>query len=319
MAKHFRDLSEQEVLALAIALEDEDSRIYGEFAEGLTKSYPSTAKLLREMQREEEEHRASLTALYRSRFGDHVPLVRRQDIRGFVSRPPVWLIEPIGPKMVRRTVLSMESETREFYTAALKKITDPATRKLLSDLAEAELKHTANAETVEKQYLTPEAQEVEASTQKRAFVLQFVQPALAGLMDGSVSTLAPLFAAAFATHLSSDAFRVGLAASIGAGISMAFAEALSDDGSLTGRGRPVVRGIVTGAMTTFGGIGHTLPYLISNFHVATTVAVVVVVLELAIISWVRKHYMETPLFRAALQVVLGGALVFAAGIWIGSS
>ncbi len=319
MAKHFRDLSEQEILALAIALEDEDSRIYGEFAEGLTESYPSTAKLLREMQREEEEHRSSLTALYRSRFGDRVPLIRRQDIRGFVSRPPVWLIEPIGPKMVRRAVLSMESETREFYDAALKKITDPATRKLLSDLAEAELKHTATAETVEKQYITPETQTVEATAQRRAFVLQFVQPGLAGLMDGSVSTLAPLFAAAFATHQSSDAFRVGLAASIGAGISMAFAEALSDDGSLTGRGRPVVRGLVTGAMTTVGGIGHTMPYLISTFHLATTVAIVVVVLELAIISWVRNHYMETPLFRAALQVVLGGALVFAAGIWIGSA
>jgi len=319
MAKHFRDLSEQEVLALAIALEDEDSRIYGEFAAGLAEDYPSTSKLLREMQQEEEEHRASLTALYHSRFGDHVPLIRRQDIRGFVSRPPVWLIEPIGPKMVRRAVLSMESETREFYNAALRKITDPATRKLLSDLAEAELKHTATAESVEKQYITPDTQKVEATTQRRAFVLQFVQPGLAGLMDGSVSTLAPLFAAAFATHQSWDAFRVGLAASIGAGISMAFAEALSDDGSLTGRGRPVVRGLVTGAMTTVGGIGHTLPYLISSFHVATTVAVIVVIVELAIISWVRNHFMETPLFRAALQVVLGGALVFAAGIWIGNS
>lgn len=319
MAKHFRDLSEQEVLALAIALEDEDSRIYGEFAEGLAEDYPSTSKLLREMQHEEEEHRASLTALYHSRFGEHVPLIRRQDIRGFVSRPPVWLIEPIGPKMVRRAVLSMESETREFYSAALKKIIDPATRKLLSDLAEAELKHTATAEKVEKYYITPETQKVESSTHQRAFVLQFVQPGLAGLMDGSVSTLAPLFAAAFATHQSGDAFRVGLAASIGAGISMAFAEALSDDGSLTGRGRPVVRGLVTGAMTTVGGIGHTLPYLISSFHVATSVAVVVVILELAAISWVRNHFMETPLFRAALQVVLGGALVFAAGIWIGNS
>ena len=319
MAKHFRDLSEQEVLALAIALEDEDSRIYDEFAEGLAENYPSTANLLREMQHEEEEHRASLTALYRSRFGERVPLIRRQDIRGFVSRPPVWLVEPIGPKMVRRAVLSMESETREFYSAALKKVIDPATRKLLSDLAEAELKHSALAESVEKQYLTPEAKEAEASTQRRTFVLQFVQPALAGLMDGSVSTLAPLFAAAFATHQSWDAFRVGLAASIGAGISMAFAEALSDDGSLTGRGRPVIRGLVTGAMTTLGGIGHTLPFLISNFHLATTVAVVVVVLELATISWVRNHYMETPLFRAAIQVVLGGVLVFAAGIWIGNS
>jgi erythrin-vacuolar iron transport family protein len=319
MAKHFRDLSEQEVLALAIALEDEDSCIYREFAEGLSEDYPSTAKLLREMQHEEEQHRASLAALYHSRFGERVPLIRRQDVRGFVSRPPVWLIEPIGPKMVRRAVLAMETETREFYHAALNKVTDPATRKLLSDLAEAELKHTATAEDVEKQYITPDTQKVEATVRKRAFVLKFVQPGLAGLMDGSVSTLAPLFAAAFATHQSWDAFRVGLAASIGAGISMAFAEALSDDGSLTGRGRPIVRGIVTGVMTTIGGIGHTLPYLIENFHLATTVAVVVVVLELAAISWIRNHFMETPLLRAAMQVVLGGALVFAAGIWIGSA
>jgi rubrerythrin len=213
----------------------------------------------------------------------------------------------------------MEFDTRRFYNLAVGQVTDASTRKLLGDLADAELKHSSTAEAMENQHLTPEARQDEAETRRRAFVLQFVQPALAGLMDGSVSTLAPLFAAAFATHQSWDAFRVGLAASVGAGISMAFAEALSDDGALTGRGRPVIRGLVTGAMTTLGGIGHTLPYMIPNFQIATSVAVVVVMVELAVISWVRQHYMETPLLRAAMQVVLGGALVFVAGILIGKS
>jgi VIT1/CCC1 family predicted Fe2+/Mn2+ transporter len=143
------------------------------------------------------------------------------------------------------------------------------------------------------------------------FMLQIIQPGLAGLMDGSVSTLAPIFAAAFATHQTRDAFLVGIAASLGAGISMAFAEALSDDGSLTGRGRPITRGLVTGLMTAAGGLGHTLPFLIQNFHVAFAAAVIVVAIELAIISWVRHQYMDTPLLSSAFQVVVGGVLVFA--------
>lgn len=319
MAKNFEDLSEREILALAISLEEEDGRIFGEFAECLRESYPATAKLLEEMQAEESEHRSSLIELYRSRFGEHIPLIRRQDVKGFVSRPPVWLVEPIGPKAVRKSVESMEAETRRFYILALQKVTDASVRKLLGDLAEAEAKHTAAAESMERQHLTPEVRRQEDEAYRRTIVLQFIQPGLAGLMDGSVSTLAPLFAAAFATHKSWDAFLVGLAASIGAGISMAFAEALSDDGSLTGRGRPVMRGAITGVMTTAGGIGHTLPYLIPDFRVATTIAVIVVAIELGVISWVRQHYMETPLVRAALQVVLGGVLVFVTGILIGNS
>ena len=319
MAKHFKDLSEREILALAISLEEEDGRIYGEFAEGLRGHYPGTAKLLEEMQDEESDHRTRLIEMYRSRFGEHIPLIRRQDVKGFVSRPAVWLVEPIGPGAVRKSIESMESETRRFYTLALQKVTDASTRQLLGDLAEAEAKHTAAAGSIERQQITPDVKRQEEEAYRRTIVLQFIQPGLAGLMDGSVSTLAPLFAAAFATHKSWDAFLVGLAASIGAGISMAFAEALSDDGSLTGRGRPVVRGAVTGIMTTAGGIGHTLPFLIADFRLAMTVAVIVVAIELAVISWVRQHYMETPLFRAALQVVLGGALVFAAGILIGNS
>ena len=319
MATNFKDLTEREILALAISLEEEDGRIYGEFAEGLRENYPGTAKLLEEMQAEESEHRSSLIDLYRSRFGDHIPLIRRHDVKGFVSRPPVWLIRPIGPKAVRNAIEQMESETRRFYEFALQRTTDVSTRKLLGDLAEAEVKHTATAEAVEKHELTPQVRKEEDEAYRRTFVLQFVQPGLAGLMDGSVSTLAPLFAAAFATHKSYDAFLVGLAASVGAGISMAFAEALSDTGLLTGRGSPAIRGLITGIMTTAGGIGHTLPFLISDFRVATTLAIIVVAIELGLISWVRQHYMDTPLLRAALQVVLGGVLVFAAGILIGNS
>jgi rubrerythrin len=319
MAKSFESLSEREILALAISLEEEDGRIYGEFAENLRANYPATAQMLGEMQIEESDHRSSLIELYRSRFGEHIPLIRRQDVKGFVSRPAVWLVGPIGPKAVRRSIEQMEAETRRFYLLALARTTDASTRKLLGDLAEAEAKHSAAAETIEKELLTTKARSGEDEAEQRAFVLQIVQPGLVGLMDGSVSTLAPLFAAAFATHKSWDAFLVGLAASVGAGISMAFAEALSDDGSLTGRGQPVIRGFVTGIMTIAGGIGHTLPFLIPDFRLATTIAIIVVVVELALISWIRQHYMDTPLVRAALQVVLGGVLVFAAGILIGNS
>ena len=319
MAKNFKDLSEREILALAITLEEEDGRIYGEFAENLRETHPATARVLDEMQAEESTHRANLIDLYQARFGNHIPFIRRHDVKGFVSRPSLWLMGPVSPKTVRRTIESMESETGRFYNLALSRTTDASTRRLLGDLAEAEAKHTSAAETIEKELLNPETRQQEDEASRRAFVLQFVQPGLAGLMDGSVSTLAPLFAAAFATHQSRDAFLVGLAASVGAGISMAFAEALSDDGSLTGRGSPVIRGAVTGVMTTLGGIGHTLPYLLSDFRAATTLAVIVVAIELGAISWIRQHYMETPLVRAALQVVLGGALVFLAGILIGNS
>jgi rubrerythrin len=319
MAKSFKHLSEREILALAISLEEEDGRIMGDFAQALRDSYPATAKLLEEMREEESEHRASLIALYQSRFGDHIPLLRRSDVKGFVSRPPVWLAANVGPKAVRKTVEDMEAETRRFYSMAMRQTTHAPTRKLLGDLAEAEARHSAAAELLEKEQLTPDVRVEEDEAFRRMFLLQYVQPGLVGLMDGSVSTLAPLFAAAFATHKSWDAFLVGLAASVGAGISMAFAEALSDDGMLTGRGSPWIRGTVTGIMTTAGGIGHTLPFLIADFRVAMSVAVVVVMIELGVISWIRQHYLKTPLVRAALQVVLSGLLVFLSGILIGNS
>jgi erythrin-vacuolar iron transport family protein len=319
MARNFKDLSEREILALAIALEEEDGRIYGDFVDGLRETYPATAKMFEEMQNEEDGHRRSLIEIYQQRFGEHIPLIRRQDVKGFVDRRPVWLIRPLGIDVVRRQAEIMELETRRFYERAMGRVTDASIRKLLGDLAEVERKHSALAESLEMKHLTPETRQEEEVAQRRLFVLQIVQPGLAGLMDGSVSTLAPLFAAAFATHKSWDAFLVGLAASVGAGISMGFAEALSDDGSLTGRGHPWVRGLVCGLMTTCGGIGHTLPFMISDFRVAISAAVAVVAVELAAISFVRHRYMDTPFLAAAFQVVVGGVLVFLAGILIGSS
>ena len=315
--KNFKDLTEREILALAIQLEEEDSRVYADFAEGLRDTYPATAKIFDEMQAEESRHRQRLIDMHRQRFGDHIPLIRRQDVKGFVDRRSTWLVRPLGLNAVRKQVEVMEFETRRFYERALKKVSDASTRKLLGDLAETERQHSDFAASLQEKELTPSARTQEEDSQKRVFMLQIIQPGLAGLMDGSVSTLAPIFAAAFATHKTWDAFLVGLAASVGAGISMAFAEALSDDGSLTGRGRPIVRGIVTGAMTAAGGLGHTLPFIIASFHTAFVVAVLVVAVELAIISYVRHRYMDTPLLSSAFQVIVGGSLVFAVGIFIG--
>jgi rubrerythrin len=317
--RSFKSLSEREVLALAIALEEEDARIYDDFAEGLEADYPATAEALKQMQEEEDGHRHRLLDLYRQKFGEHIPLIRRQDVKGFVQRRPIWLVRPLGLNAVRKQVEEMELETKRFYLKAAEQATDAGIRQLLGDLAEEERKHQVLAETLETQRRESGAEEEEAATRHRLFVLQVVQPGLAGLMDGSVSTLAPLFAAAFATHDPKQTFLVGLAASVGAGISMGFAEALSDDGSLTGRGRPFTRGLVCGLMTAVGGLGHSLPYLIPHFNIATGVAVAVVVLELAAISYIRSHFMDTPLTSAIFQVVVGGVLVFLTGILIGSS
>lgn len=315
--RSFDSLSEREILALAISQEEEDARIYADLAENLKTDYPATAEIFRAMVSEEEDHRRRLIETYRERFGEHIPLIRKQDVRGFIRRRPIWLTRQLGIDRVRKLAESMEMETRQFYEAAMKRTTDAGVRELLGDLAAQEREHTHIAEELEKEKLTTDVRKQEEEARRRLFVLQVVQPGLAGLMDGSVSTLAPLFAAAFATGVSMDAFRVGLAASVGAGISMGFAEALSDDGTLTGRGHPWVRGIVCGLMTTLGGIGHTLPYLIPNFHFATTIAVVVVMVELAAISYIRNHYMDTPFLSAAFQVVVGGLLVFLSGILIG--
>jgi rubrerythrin len=317
--KNFKDLSEAEILALAISNEEMDGRVYADFAARLKDNYPATAEVFKEMEVEEDTHRRRLIDEFRRRFGEHIPLIRREDVKGFITRKPVWLIRTLGIDTVRHYAESMEIETQRFYERAANKVSDASTRKLLGDLAQAERKHVQLADELEKEHLTTEAKAQEDKANRRLFVLQIVQPGLSGLMDGSVSTLAPVFAAAFATHDSHAAFLVGLAASLGAGISMGFAEALSDDGSLTGRGKPLLRGIVCGLMTTAGGIGHSLPYLIPNFRTATALAVLVVAIELLVISWIRKRYMDTPFLRAAFQVVVGGVCVFLVGILIGSS
>jgi rubrerythrin len=316
--RSFKSLSEQEILALAISLEEEDARIFDDFADGLQATYPTQAEEFRRLREEEDGHRHRLLDLYREKFGEHIPLIRRQDVKGFVSRKPVWLVRPLGLDAVRKQTELMELETRRFYEKSAQRATDASVRQLLGDLAEEERKHERIAERI--QIEEPDA---EAAARKREFVLQVVQPGLAGLMDGSVSTLAPLFAAAFATRSNKETLLVGLAASIGAGISMGFAEALSDDGSLTGRGRPWVRGVICGLMTALGGLGHALPYLIPDsvpnaFHLATSVAIGVVLVELAVIAWIRHRYMDTPWGSAIFQVVIGGLLVFLAGVLLGT-
>lgn len=316
--RSFNSLTEREVLALAISLEEEDGRIYGDFAESLRETYPATAQVFKGMQQEEIEHHACLMDLYRKQFGDHVPLIRKQDVKGFVKRRPIWLRKP-GIDEMRKMAESLEIETRLFYQRSAARTSDLNMRQLLLDLAEAERGHIAAAEKLSEEHLTEPALHEEDEARRRLFLLQVVQPGLAGLMDGSVSTLAPLFAAAFATTNAHKAFLVGIAASVGAGISMGFAEALSDDGSLTGRGHPLIRGLVCGLMTALGGLGHTLPYLIPYFWTATIVAMIVVAIELASISYIRHKYMDTPWLSATVQVVLGGTLVFLAGILIGKS
>jgi len=317
--KRFADLTEQEVLALAISNEEDDSRIYRGFAEGLREQYPASAKVFDEMADEEVRHRSMLFDLYRGKFGEYLPLIRRQDVSGFVRHKPLWLVRPLGLDEVRKYAEVMEYETARFYRRAAQGTRDASVRELLLELAEAEDQHENLAHKLGERILTQQARASEDETARRMFVLQYVQPGLVGLMDGSVSTLAPLFAAAFATHATWETFLVGLAASVGAGISMGFAEALSDDGSLTGRGAPWLRGVVCGLMTTLGGIGHTLPYLIPSFWVATTVAIAVVAVELIAISWIRWRFMDTPFLSAAFQIMVGGALVFLSGILIGSS
>ncbi|RWC44185.1 MAG: rubrerythrin family protein [Mesorhizobium sp.] len=315
----FESLSEQEILALAISSEEDDGRIYRAYADGLTENFPQSAKVFEEMAEEEDGHRDALIGLFRKRFGESIPLIRREHVRGYYERKPDWLVRPLGIEHVRSQAEAMERQAYLFYVEAAKRTADASTRKLLDDLAVAELGHETLAQRLEQKHVPGEVKDEEAAAEQRQFILTYVQPGLAGLMDGSVSTLAPIFAAAFATHDTWQTFLVGLAASIGAGISMGFTEVASDDGKLSGRGSPVKRGITTGVMTSAGGLGHALPYLIPHFWTATGVAAVVVFFELWAIAFVQNRYMQTPFLRAAFQVVLGGALVFAAGVLIGNA
>ena len=315
--RHFDNLSEQEILALAISSEEEDARIYQAYAEGLREDYPASASVFDAMAREEHEHRRLLIDAHRERFGEKVPLIRREHVRGFYDRKPDWLVRPLGIDTVRKQAVAMEEQARRFYAEAAARTSDASTRKLLGDLEAAEKSHSSLAGLLTDAIADTGAIDEEAETEKRQFLLTYVQPGLAGLMDGSVSTLAPVFAAAFATHSTWETFLVGTAASIGAGISMGFTEAASDDGVISGRGSPIKRGIASGVMTTIGGLGHALPYLIPEFWTATVIALIVVFIELWAIAWIQNRYMETPFMRAAFQVVLGGGLVLAAGILIG--
>ena len=322
--KSLHELSEREVLALAIANEEEDSRIYRSFADRLRPDFDASAGIFDEMAEEERGHRDSLYQIYRERFGEHLPPIRREDVRGFLRRRTPWWEPSLDLDKMRGEAELMERQAANFYEKAASQSIDVSVRELFTHLAEVERGHERRAEEITEAHLTKDTKAVEESARRRAFVLQYVQPGLAGLIDGSVSTLAPLFAAAFATHHNWETFLVGLAASVGAGISMGFTEALSDDGVITGRGSPVLRGVVCGVMTTVGGIGHTLPYLVPDswpnaFYLATMIATIVVAVELLAIAWIRTRYMDTPFLRATFQVVVGGVLVLLAGILIGSA
>lgn len=316
--RRFKDLSEQEILALAISSEEDDARIYRSYAEVLRADYPSSAAIFDGMATEEDGHRRRLIDLHSTRFGEVIPLIRREHVSGFYARRPVWLIENLGLERIRDEAAQMERDAERFYLAAAAQTTDAATRKLLGDLAAAEAGHSEKANALSDQHLGGDAKSEEESAAHRQFILTWVQPGLAGLMDGSVSTLAPIFAVAFATQDTWTTFLVGLAASVGAGISMGFTEAASDDGQISGRGSPFKRGVAAGVMTTIGGLGHAMPYLIPDFWTATIIALIVVFAELWAIAWIQNRYMQTPWLKAIFQVVLGGALVFAAGVIIGS-
>lgn len=316
--RRFKDLSEQEVLALAISSEEDDARIYRSYSERLRANFPASAAIFDDMAIEEDGHRTRLIDLHRVRFGDTIPLIRREHVAGFYARRPVWLIENLSLDRIRDEARQMERDAQAFYETAAKSTTNADTRQLLGDLAAAEAGHSDRATALVAENINADADAEEKDAAHRQFVLTWVQPGLAGLMDGSVSTLAPIFAVAFATQDTWTTFLVGLAASIGAGISMGFTEAASDDGQISGRGSPLKRGVASGVMTTVGGLGHALPYLITDFWTATTIAIAVVFVELWAIAWIQNKYMETPFFRAALQVVVGGALVLGVGILIGS-
>jgi rubrerythrin len=322
--KSFSELTQREILAIAIASEEEDNRIYSTFAEELADRYPATAKVFHEMAAEEDGHRRRLLEIYQARFGSNLPAIRREDVKGFYSRRPTWLVKNLPLDTIRHQAEAMEIDSQRFYVQAAAASQDVGVRKLLGDLAVVEKSHGEKANSLSEAILTESARAEEGRTAHKFFVLQYVQPGLAGLMDGSVSTLAPLFAAAFATQNNWSTFLVGLAASLGAGISMAIAEALSDDGSITGRGAPFIRGAVCGLMTAAGGLGHSLPFLVPDswphaFWTATSIAGIVVFIELWVIAYIRARYMDTPFLKAVAQIVVGGAVVLAVGILIGGA
>ncbi|SRR5579885_121719 len=317
--RRFSDLSESEILALAISSEEDDARIYSSYAEQLREKFPASARIFDQMAEEENDHRRLLIDIYERRFGKTIPLIRREHVAGYYWRRPIWLVQNLGLERIRQEASRMEDDAAAFYTRAAQSSSDPATRKLLGDLAAAERMHESRADKLQVDVAGGEPGKEEERKAFRQFILTWVQPGLAGLMDGSVSTLAPIFATAFSTHSSSTTFTVALAAAVGAGISMGFTEAAHDDGVISGRGSPLKRGIASGLMTALGGLGHALPYLIQNFWTATTLAVAIVFVELWAIAFIQNRYMETPFWRAVFQIVLGGSLVLGTGILIGGT
>jgi rubrerythrin len=316
--RSFSSLTEQEILAIGIAAEEDDARIYLAYADDLRERYPASAKVFEDMAEVEDTHRKTLIDMHRKRFGERIPLIRREHVSGFYERKPDWLRKNLSLDAIRQEAEAMEAQAYRFYVEAAKQISDAGTRQLLGDLALAEQGHEDIARMLEGKHTPESVKEEEDATARRQFVLTYVQPGLAGLMDGSVSTLAPIFAAAFATQDTWQTFLVGLSASVGAGISMGFTEAAHDDGKISGRGSPIKRGLACGIMTAIGGLGHALPYLIPDFWTATITAGIVVFFELWAIAFIQNRYMETPFLRAAFQVVIGGSLVLAAGILIGN-
>ncbi len=315
----FESLSEKEVLALAIGAEEQDAHIYRDMAEQLRGEFAATAKVFDAMAAEEDGHRRALLDVFKAKFGSHIPLVRREDVRGFMMMEPVWLAQPLNIEKIWDLAEQLEGQAARFYKLAAQRSQDVDVRKLLGDLAAAEQKHERKAMSLQERNLTEDAKQAEKVEAHKQFVLQVVQPGLAGLMDGSVSTLAPLFAAAFATQNNHETLMVGLAASVGAGISMGLTEAFSDDGKISGRGSPWLRGTVCGVMTTLGGVGHALPYLLSDFWAATSLAVVVVIVELMAIAWIRWKYMDSRFWVAVMQIFVGGLLVLGAGVLLGGA
>ena len=315
--KKFQDLNDNEILSLAIDSLEEDIKLYDEYSSHFLINYPETSKMFKQMSILKNKNRKKLVELHKKKFGETLNITNQKEIANYFKRKPEWLVIKNSIEKVRNEIIEMETLSAKFYNSFAKKSQNIEIRNLLIDLALMSREQKDNAKLILLNAQKSRSAKEEVTRDKRQFILTWVQPGLAGLMDGSVSTLAPIFATAFATKDSHTTLLVGLAASIGAGISMGFTEAVHDDGVISGRGSPIKRGFASGIMTTIGGLGHALPYLISDFYVATVIAMFFVLVELWAIAWIQAKYMEIKFTKAVFQVVFGGSLVLAAGILIG--
>ena len=315
--KKFQDLNDNEILSLAIDSLEEDIKLYDEYSSHFLINYPVTSKMFKQMSILKNKNRKKLVELHKKKFGETLSITDQKEIANYFKRKPEWLVIKNSIEKVRNEIVEMETLSAQFYNSFAKKSQNIEIRNLLIDLASMCREQKDNAKLILLNAQKSRSAKEEVTKDKRQFILTWVQPGLAGLMDGSVSTLAPIFATAFATKDSHTTLLVGLAASIGAGISMGFTEAVHDDGVISGRGSPIKRGFASGIMTTIGGLGHALPYLITDFYVATVIAMFFVLVELWAIAWIQAKYMEIKFTKAVFQVVFGGSLVLAAGILIG--